>query len=98
ADGSALTLDLAPYPLLSGDAAISTTDAAGRHALAPDVSLYRGKIAGEADSWAVIAMGSAGVFGAIERAGRRWSIGPIARAAAGSAAGSNAAGPAGSAA
>jgi len=85
ANGEALALELEPYPLLAGGGAISYTDAAGRHAFSPDVSLYRGKVAGEADSWAVFAMGGAGVFGTIERAGRRWSIGPVARADAGTA-------------
>src|SRR5262249_9694898 len=80
-----LALGLEPYPLLAGDGAISTTDGSGRRVFTPDVSLYRGQVAGESDSWAVIAMGGAGVFGTIERAGRRWSIGPLSRTAAGSA-------------
>jgi len=79
ADGGTLELELAPYQLLAGAAPITATDASGRHAFSPDVSLYRGHVVGESSSWAVIAMGPAGVFGSLEHAGRRWNLGPAAR-------------------
>lgn len=76
ADGGTLTLELEPYQLLMPGGAITTTDANGPHDVRPDVSLYRGHITGEPDSWAVIAMGAAGVFGALEHAGERWNLAP----------------------
>ena len=76
ADGSTLELTLEPYDVLMPGTSLTTTDERGQHAVHPDVSLYRGRVAGEAGSWAVIAMGAAGVFGSLEHAGQRWNIGP----------------------
>ncbi|MEQ1831755.1 MAG: FG-GAP-like repeat-containing protein, partial [Candidatus Eisenbacteria bacterium] len=76
AEGSTLTLELEPYALLAPGASITTTDALGRHDVRPDVSLYRGRIAGEAGSWAVVALGEAGVFGALQHDGQRYNLAP----------------------
>jgi hypothetical protein len=78
ADGGALTLELSRFELLTGDTPITTSDESGRHAFTPDVSLYRGHVVGEPQSWAVLAMGAAGVYGSLEHDGRRWTIGPTA--------------------
>ena len=79
ADGSTLELDLAPYDLFGPGGpgqSLSTTDAHGRHLFTPDVTLYRGQVAGEPGSWAVFAMGDAGVFGTLEHGGTRYNLGP----------------------
>jgi hypothetical protein len=78
ADGGAITLELSRYQLLAGGTPITTSDETGRHPFTPDVSLYRGHVVGEPQSWAVLAMGAAGVFGTLEHDGRRWTIGPSA--------------------
>lgn len=85
ADGRTATLELEPMDVLGPDGTLSTTDERGRHAVKPDVSLYKGHIAGEAGSWAVIAMGPAGVFGAMQHDGERWNLGPTQPVAAGDA-------------
>jgi len=79
ATGDTIALDLAPYDLFAG-ASPTVTDEHGGHAFQPDVRLFRGRVIGEPESWAVIAMGAAGVFGALERHGERWNLGPAARA------------------
>jgi hypothetical protein len=79
ADGGVLELDLTPYDLFGeagAGAALSTSDAGGRHLFTPDVTLFRGEISGEPGSWAVIAMGGAGVFGTLEHAGTRYNLAP----------------------
>ncbi len=76
ADGRSATLVLEPMDILGPDGTVSFTDDAGRHAVRPDVTLYRGRVEGESDSWAVITMGAAGVFGTVERAGERWNLAP----------------------
>jgi hypothetical protein len=85
ADGTSLELELEPYALLGEGARPSITDDAGRRAFDPDVSLFRGRVAGEDGSWAVVAMSGAGVFGAVERGGRRWTLTPAERPTAGAA-------------
>ena len=76
ADGSTLELDLAPYDILGPGESVSTSDEQGRHGRAADVTLYRGRVNREPASWAVIAMGSAGVFGTLEHAGIRYNLSP----------------------
>ena len=74
-DGSELELQLVPYELF-GDGGPTTSDATGRHPFTPDVSLFRGHVAGDDASWAVISMSAEGVVGAVERAGTRWKLSP----------------------
>ena len=86
ADGGTATLVLEPLDVLGPNGTLSVTDDRGRHAVKPDVSLYKGRIAGEADSWAVIAMGAAGVFGTVQHGGERWNLSPTQAVRAGDAA------------
>lgn len=74
--GGTLDLELEPYSIMGPDATPTYTDATGRHAFVPDVSLFRGRVAGEADSWAVVALSGVGVIGTVERGGRRLTLGP----------------------
>jgi hypothetical protein len=86
ADGGSLALELTPYDGLTPSNAFSYTDDTGRHAFSPDVTLFRGRIAGEVGSWAVIAMSREGVFGTLQHAGQRWNLGPSQSVASGHAA------------
>lgn len=79
ADGGSVDLDLEPLELLSPGATVTYTDDAGRHAFQPDVSLYKGHVAGEPTSWVVLSMGASGVLGTVERDGRRWTLSPTQR-------------------
>lgn len=91
AGGKSLELDLEPYDLFSADAIIGATDESGRHPFTPDVSLFRGKVAGEEGSWAVVSMTPHGVIGLVERGdGRRWTLNPVQKVAGPNAAGAGA--------
>mgnify|MGYP003347933500 CR=1 FL=1 len=72
ADGGTLPLELAPYELQGPGGTFTTSDATGRHPYRPDVSLFRGHVAGDTTSWVVLSMSSVGVLGTIERDGRRF--------------------------
>jgi hypothetical protein len=71
ADGGSVELELEPYALFADGVRPSFTDDQGRHAFDPDVSLFRGRIAGEDGSWAVVALSGAGVYGTVERSAGR---------------------------
>src|SRR5258705_392822 len=79
ADGGSVELDLEPLDILANGATVTYTDAAGRHAFQPDVSLYKGRAAGEPTSRVVLSMGASGVLGTVERDGRRWTLSPTQR-------------------
>jgi hypothetical protein len=79
ADGGSVDLDLEPLELLPPGASVTYTDDSGRHAFQPDVSLYRGHVAGEPASWVVLSLGASGVLGTVERDGRRWTLSPTQR-------------------
>ncbi len=83
AGGTSVELELEPYALLADGVRPSLTDDAGRRAFDPDVSLFRGRVAGDEGSSVVLAMSGAGVFGVVERLGRRWTLSPAERLAAG---------------
>ena len=76
ADGGTLPLELAPYELQGPGGTFTTSDATGRHPYRPDVSLFRGHVAGDTTSWVVLSMSSVGVLGTIERDGRRFMVTP----------------------
>jgi len=76
ADGGVLELELEPDDTRLAPGALTVTDDSGRHPVNVDVTLFRGHVVGEPDSWAVVAMGGAGVFGTLERDGRRWTLAP----------------------
>jgi len=77
ADGGTLELELEPYPLFADGSGPTYTDDTGRHAFAPDVSLFRGHVAGDETSWAVVSMSASGVLGMIEQHGERLTLGPV---------------------
>src|SRR5690242_6067440 len=75
-DGSTVTLELQPMELFADGFGPTYTDDHGRHPFTSDVSLFKGRVAGEPDSWAVLSMGPEGVLGTVQRAGVRWSLMP----------------------
>jgi hypothetical protein len=77
ADGASLELELEPYALFADGSGPTYTDDRGPHAFTPDVSLYRGHVAGDDSSWAVISMSGSGVLGVIEQHGARLTLGPV---------------------
>ena len=81
ADGGSVDLDLEPLDILSPGATVTYTDDTGRHAFQPDVSLYKGHVAGEPTSWVVMSMGASGVLGTVQRDGGRWTLSPTQRMA-----------------
>lgn len=87
AAGATLELDLEPYAFMPEDAVLSYTDDAGRHPFQADLSLFRGKVTGEAGSWAVVSMGESGVIGVVQRGDRRFTLSPVQAAAGPNAAG-----------
>ena len=86
ADGATVDLELEPYALFADGYGPTVTDNTGRHPFTPDVSLFRGHVAGDEQSMAVIAMSGAGVLGIIDQHGERLTLGPVQRMAAGAAA------------
>jgi hypothetical protein len=81
ADGATVELELEPYALFADGSGPTYTDESGRHAFTPDVSLYRGHVAGDETSWAVVSMSGSGVLGVIEQHGERLTLGPVQRMA-----------------
>ena len=79
ADGATLELELEPYALFAAGSGPTYTDDTGRHAFTPDVSLFRGHVAGDETSWAVVSMSGSGVLGMIEQGGERLTLGPVQR-------------------
>jgi hypothetical protein len=77
ANGGAVELELEPYALFADGSGPTTTDATGRHPFTPDVSLYRGHVAGDEQSLAVVSMSGSGVLGVIEQHGERLTLGPV---------------------
>ncbi len=75
-DGS-LALDLVPFPILTPDAQVIATGANGPRPIAPDVTVYRGRVAGDPDSWAVITIGADHVLGTIESKAGRFAVAPV---------------------
>jgi len=82
-DGATVELELEPYTLLAQGVGVTYTDDQGRHEYRPDLTLYRGHVAGDEQSWAVVSMGEAGLFGAVEQGARRWTLSPALPVAAG---------------
>ena len=83
ADGGAYDLVLEPSPLLAPGATLTYTDATGPHPLPIDVSLYKGVIAGEPGSWAVVSLSPRGVMGTVCSHGEHYQIMPAEKAAGG---------------
>ena len=76
ADGSEVALELEPYDLMGAGNRVTITDEQGRRPAPVSTTLYRGRVVGEQDSWAVIALAEGGAMGTVERAGRRWQLQP----------------------
>ncbi len=76
ADGGEVTLELEPYDIMGAGAQVTITDERGRRPAPVSTTLYRGRVAGEPDSWAVLAISPDGAMGAVERDGRRWQLQP----------------------
>lgn len=76
ANGGTLDLELEPYELMAPGASPTYTDASGRHAFTPDVTLFRGHVAGDPTSWVVLSMSGSGVLGTIEQDGVRRTLTP----------------------
>ena len=83
-NGATVELELEPFALMAEGASVTYTDATGRHDYRPDHTLFRGRVAGDEDSWAVVSMGEAGIFGAVEQGERRWTLSPAQTLSAGS--------------
>ena len=81
--GGTLELVLEPYELMAPGASVSYSDATGRHPFTPDVSLFRGHVAGDPTSWVVLSMSSTGVLGTIEQDGVRLMLSPAQKTPAG---------------
>src|SRR5260221_5192165 len=79
ASGGSVDLDLEPLDILAPGASVTYTDEHGRHAFKPDVSLFKGHVAGDPASWVVLSMGASGVLGLVERDGRRFTLSPTQR-------------------
>lgn len=81
ADGSEVALDLELYDLMGEGNAVTISDAQGRRPAPVATTLYRGRVAGEPGSWAVIALSPEGAMGTVERGGARWQLQPAEAAA-----------------
>lgn len=75
-----LALDLERADVFLPGATVTTTDDAGSHRYAPDLSVFRGHAAGHPGSIAALSIGAAGVVGWVEASGRRYSVAPVAGA------------------
>jgi len=71
------TLMLEPMELMPPEGAITYTDASGRHPVPLDFSVFKGKVDGDADSWAVVTLGGRTAAATIAVDGRRWSLTPV---------------------
>ncbi len=85
ANGGTLELVLEPYELMAPGTSVTYSDATGRHAFTPDVSLFRGHVAGDPTSSVVLSMAGTGVLATIEQHGERLMLSPAQKVAAGSA-------------
>jgi len=81
--GTTVELELEPFDVMAEGASVSYTDDFGRHEYRPDLTLYRGHVAGDEKSWAVVSMGEAGLFGAVEQGRHRWTLSPAQAGTAG---------------
>ncbi|HVP14361.1 MAG TPA: hypothetical protein VMS88_02385, partial [Terriglobales bacterium] len=79
-DGSSLGLSLSRFDVLAPGATVTVTGPHGPMPFRPDLTLFRGTVDGEPDSWAVIAMSEDEVSGVIERSRGRLVVSPLNRA------------------
>ncbi|MCC6348419.1 MAG: VCBS repeat-containing protein [Candidatus Eisenbacteria bacterium] len=56
ADGSAVELELERRELFAPGAQVTYTDGSGPHSFTPDVAVFRGRVNGEPDSWAMLTL------------------------------------------
>ncbi|NOT33177.1 MAG: hypothetical protein HOP12_03305 [Candidatus Eisenbacteria bacterium] len=77
-------LVLKPFDVLGGGQ-VTLSGATGTRPAGANVSLFRGQVDGDADSWAVIAMSPTGVNGTFESNGRRRVLAPLGATVAGAA-------------
>lgn len=70
------TLTLEPLDILPPEGSLTYTDASGRHPLPLDFSVFKGKVDGDADSWAVVTLGAGTAAATIAVEGERWSLMP----------------------
>lgn len=76
-DGSTLELVLERVDVLAPGATITYTDDAGSHAYAPDVTCFRGTVAGDPSGWAAITFTTGGALGTVETRGERLQLAPV---------------------
>jgi hypothetical protein len=82
-DGNEIDVTLVPYPIFADRAVRTVTDVRGARPLPVDLDVYRGTIAGEPRSWAVITLSPHGAFGVIQTRRGRFDIAPMRAAAPG---------------
>ncbi len=78
ADGSALQLKLERFDVLAPGAVVTVTGDAGPVRVTPDITLFKGHVVGDEESFAVLAMTPEQVTGTIDHGGRRLLIEPMA--------------------
>jgi len=76
ATGGTLDLELERYDVMGPGTNVTYSDATGRHPFVPDVTVFRGHVAGDTTSWVVLSMSGAGVLGTIEQDGHRLMLTP----------------------
>ncbi|MFN8586640.1 MAG: FG-GAP-like repeat-containing protein [Candidatus Eisenbacteria bacterium] len=76
-DGGTLELVLERVNVLAPGATVTYTDATGAHAFTPDVTCYRGTVAGDPDGWAAIALTADGALGTVETRSGRLQLAPV---------------------
>ncbi len=81
-DGTTLDLVLERVDVLAPGATVTYTDDSGTHAYAPDVTCFRGKVAGDPSGWAAITLTADGALGTVETHGERLQLAPVSAALA----------------
>lgn len=77
-DGGSFDLTLEPFDVGLAGARIVARDETGEHPIAVDLSLFKGHVAGDPASWAVIGLSPRGAMGTIVAGGERWQLLPTA--------------------
>jgi Metallo-peptidase family M12/FG-GAP-like repeat len=77
-DGSSLPLTLTQFDVFPKGAVITATGPLGPSPIPMDISFFKGTVAGEPDSWAVLSMTGDQILGTVNRKAGQWSIAPAA--------------------
>lgn len=75
-DERSVTLTLEPMEILPPEGTVTFTDATGRHPLPHGFSVFKGRVEGHADSWAVVTLGGGTAGATISVGDERWSLMP----------------------